>query len=126
MNVRQVIVGVAVAIVLLGQGAGGAAAADAKQRFSARGLGTTTCGKYLEARNLNAKDSLVYADWMMGFITAYNWLKSDTYDVAPQYKSANLLKFLDLYCGKNPKTMVVDAAKAFVDAVYAKRLKSGS
>lgn len=103
-----------------------AGSADANKRFSVRGLGATTCSKYLEERNLDAKQSEQYAHWFTGFLTAYNWLQPDTYDISAQYKSNGLLRYLDLYCGRNPKNRVIDGATSFVKAVYDKRQKSGS
>jgi hypothetical protein len=103
-----------------------AGSADVKEKFSVRGLGTTTCGKFLEERNLDAKQSVEFAHWFTGFVTAYNWLKPDTYDISVQYKSDGLLRYLDLYCGRNPKNRIIDAATSFVNAVYEKRQKVGS
>ena len=103
-----------------------AGSADANKRFSVRGLGATTCSKFLEERNLDAKQSEQYAHWFTGFLTAYNWLQPDTYDISAQYKSNGLLRYLDLYCGRNPTKRVIDGATSFVTAVYEKRQKSGS
>lgn len=104
-----------------------AGAADAKGRFNVRGLGTTACGKYLESRNLNVNESDQYAHWLTGFLTAYNLLQPDTYDIAPadRYNQQGLLRYLDIYCGKNPKKKIIDAATTFVRAVNDKRTKSG-
>jgi hypothetical protein len=124
MNIRMATIGVAAAVALTSLAVGLAAAADAKNSFSVRGIGTTTCSKYLEMRNLKPKDTEVFVHWMTGFITAYNWMKPDTYDVAPQYKSAGLLRYLDLYCGKNPKQSIGQATTQFVNAIYPKRLKT--
>jgi hypothetical protein len=122
------VIGAIAAIVFVGLGVMRGEAADTNKRFSVRGLGATTCGKYLEARNLRPKETDSYADWLTGFFTAYNWLQADTYDIAPvaQYKQAGLLIYLDLYCGKNPKKTINDAAIAFTRAVYDKRVKVGS
>ena len=103
-----------------------AESADTNKQFGVRGLGVTTCGKYLEGRNRDAKQSEKFAHWFTGFLTAYNWLKPDTYDIAVQYKSDGLLRYLDQYCGKNPKQRIIEAATSFVNAVYDKRQKSGS
>jgi len=105
-----------------------AGSADVKQRFSARGLGTNTCARYLQDRNDAdaAAKSDRYVDWFTGFLTAYNWLQPDTYAIAPDYKANGLLRYLDLYCGKNPKSKITDAATGFVKAVYSKRQKVGS
>ena len=101
-----------------------AESADANKEFSVRGLGVTTCSKYLEERK--AQQSEKFAHWFTGFLTAYNWLKSDTFDIAPQYKSDGLLRYLDQYCGKNPKQRVIEAATSFANTAYDKRQKSGS
>jgi hypothetical protein len=103
-----------------------AGSADAKRLFGVRGLGRDTCSKYLEERNLDAKQSEQYADWFMGFVTAYNWLQPDTYDISHNHNPHGLLVYLDLYCGRNPKKRVIDAATSFVNAVYDKRQKVGS
>lgn len=100
--------------------------ADAKKKFSVRGLGTKTCSNFLSDRNLDAKQSEEYANWFTGFLTAYNWQQPDTFDIAVGYKASGLLRYLDLYCGKNPKSRIIDAATAFVAVVYDKRQKSGS
>jgi len=124
---RKTTLGAVVPLLLVALAANDAGSADANRQFSVRGLGTHTCGKYLEASNQDEKETAEYANWLTGFFTAYNWLEPDTYDIAPssQYKQAGLLNFLDLYCGKNPEKRVIDAATAFVKAIYDKREKTG-
>jgi hypothetical protein len=100
--------------------------ADVNKRFNVRGVGANKCSKYLEERNLDAKQSEEYAHWFTGFVTAYNWLQADTYDVANNHNSHGLLVYLDLYCGRNPKNRVIDGALSFINAVYDKRQKAGS
>ena len=125
MRIGKAIVGLAVFGALASFVHGGATALDSKGRYNVRTLGIATCTKYLEDRNLK-KNTETYADWMMGFITAYNWLKPDTFEIAPQHGStAQLLKYFDLYCGKNPKKTINEAAVEFVSVVYAKRQKVG-
>jgi hypothetical protein len=120
--------GAAAVLVLAALGATRGDAADKNNRFSVRGLGTTSCSKYLEVRNLNNDESQEFVHWFTGFLTAYNWQEPDTYDIAPatQYNSAGLLRFMDLYCGQSPTRRVIDAALGFVNAVYEKREKAGS
>jgi hypothetical protein len=121
-------VGLAAAVVIAALALDETAAADKNNRYSVRGLGTTTCGKYLEMRNLNVDESDQYANWLTGFLTAYNWLKPETYDIAPasQFDKTHLLRFIDIYCGTYPTKRVIDAAASFVNQVYDKRVKVGS
>jgi len=123
---KRMILGATAFLLLFALTLNDAGSADAKKRYSVRGLGATTCSKYLEDRNLDAKQSEQFAHWFTGFLTAYNWLQPDTYDIAAQYKSNGLLRYLDLYCGKNPKQRIIDAVAGFVKAVYDKRQKTGS
>jgi len=123
---KRTVVGAVAFLLLSALAMNDAGSADAKKNFGVRGLGTTTCSKFLEERNLDAKQSEQYAHWFTGFVTAYNWLQPDTYDISAQYKSNGLLRYLDLYCGRNPKNRIIDAATAFVKAVYDKRQKLGS
>lgn len=128
MIYKRIVLGATACLLLSALAMNGAGAADTNNRFSVRGLGTNTCSKYLQDRNSADADQLSdrYADWFTGFFTAYNWLRSDTYDIAAQYKANGILRYLDLYCGKNPKTRIIDAATAFTKAVYDKRQKVGS
>ena len=123
---KRTVLGATALLLLFAFTAHEAGSADAKNRFSVHGLGVTTCGKYLQERNLDAKQSEQYAHWFTGFLTAYNFLQPDTYDIAAQYKSNGLLRYLDLYCGRNPKSRLIDAATGFVRAVYDKRQKTSS
>lgn len=127
MNKKACVIAFGTCLIAATIGSKSAGAADSNDRFSVRGLGTTTCGKYLENRNLNVKESEQYAHWLTGFLTAYNWLQPDTYDIAPadRYNQQGLLRYVDLYCGKNPKKRIIDAARQFVRAVSDKRVKSG-
>ncbi len=126
MICKRMILGATAFLLLSALALNDAGSADANKRFSVRGLGATTCSKFLEERNLDAKQSEQYAHWFTGFLTAYNWLQPDTYDISAQYKSNGLLRYLDLYCGRNPKSRVIDGATSFVKAVYEKRQKAGS
>jgi hypothetical protein len=128
MGKKAALAGMAAILVLAAVGITRGEAADKNNRFSVRGLGTTSCSKYLEIRNLNNEESQEFVHWFTGFLTAYNWQEPDTYDIAPatQYNSAGLLRFMDLYCGQNPTRRIIDAAVGFVNAVYEKRVKAGS
>jgi hypothetical protein len=122
---KRIILGATAFLLLSALAMNDAGAADANQRFKVRGLGANTCSKYLEARNLDAKQSEEdYSNWFTGFITAYNWLKPDTYDISQNHNAHGLLRYLDLHCGRNPKDKVFNGAISFANAVYGKRQKT--
>ncbi|MGH6960804.1 MAG: hypothetical protein ACREE7_09990 [Dongiaceae bacterium] len=121
MNLTVTLAGVALAGLVLALQVTGVSAEDDQKRYSVRGLGTTICSKFLESRNLNVAGSEQYAHWLQGFLTAYNYLQPQTYEIAPGIKTNGLLRYMDLYCGKNPTNRVVDGAVTYVAQVYAKR-----
>lgn len=123
---KPAVAGAAAMLVALLLGATLAEAADANRRFNVRGLGTTPCSDYLDVRTGNGGRSESFVHWFMGFITAYNWLQPDTFDISTQYNSTGLLIWLDYYCKENPESRINDAALAFVRVVYDKRMKSES
>src|SRR5262245_6055476 len=104
MRIGRAFIGLAVFAILASQATGKTTAADAKGSYNIRGIGIVTCSKYLQDRSLK-KDTSAYIIWLAGYITAYNWLKPDTWEIAPHYDPPQLAKYLDLYCGKAPKTI---------------------
>lgn len=125
MNTVRKIAAALLATALLGVNAGVGHAADANSKYKLRGIGALTCAKYLEERRTDIKGTSKYADWMTGYLTAYNYLQPQTYDIAPNHDATALLTYFDLYCSKNQNHLIGQAAGAFVKAVYSKRQTSG-
>lgn len=121
MTLRIALAALLSASLLAAAAPGTADAADAKQQFNLRGLGAFTCAKYLEDRRTDIKGTEIYAHWFTGFLTGYNFLQPDTFEIAPSHDAKGLLTYLDIYCAKNPQLTVGVAATAFVKAVYDKR-----
>lgn len=121
MKLRLMITGALAAAMLLPSSSPPGLAADAESMYKLRGLGAMSCSKYLEDRRTDMAGTAVYADWFTGYLTAYNYLTPDTYDIAPEHNAAEILTFLDLHCAKNKDQLIGVAAAAFVKAVYEKR-----
>ncbi len=125
MTLRTAFAALLSAALLCAAAPGSAGAADEKQRFNLRGLGAFTCGQYLADRRADIKGTEIYAHWFTGFLTAYNYLQPNTFDIAPSHDAKGLLTYLDLYCAKNQQTPIGVAATSFVKALYEKRRVSG-
>lgn len=115
------------AAALLVVGAPPTMAADAQSTYKLRGLGALSCARYLEDRRGDPKGSEAYAHWFTGYLTAYNYLQAQTFDIAPSHDAQALLTYLDLYCAENPNVLIGVAAQRFVSAssVYGNRQVSG-
>ena len=121
MKVRKTVVGAVLAAALLSLTAQPGHAIDSNNKYKLRGLGAYTCAKYLEERRTDLRGTSRYADWLTGYLTAYNFFQPQTFDIAPNHDANGLLTYLDLYCAKNQKQLIGQAASAFVKAVYDKR-----
>ena len=65
-------------------GASMAEAADSKERFQAYGLGRLTCKRFVEVCDTKKEDCQVVAPtWFEGYLTGFNALFDDTYDILP-------------------------------------------
>jgi hypothetical protein len=80
------------------------------------GLGTTSCGKFIEHKNKNYKPQLdMYVQWTWGFLSAYNLRGSfgtKHTNVSPTITSfpdnETVILFITKECEKNPLSDVVN------------------
>lgn len=103
-----------------------ALAADKDKNFAVKGLAAASCATFVEER---AKSSRTYGEamaWLTGYISAYNYLKPDTYDVAP-WQSVELLSFiLAAHCEKNPAESFFYASNRLINSIEKDRLMIAS
>jgi len=57
--------------------------------------------------------------WTAGFLSAYNAMESDTYDITGT--SNDWDRWIADYCALNPEQKLLDAVKAYVIAAYPNR-----
>lgn len=115
---------VAVAIVFFASAT--AYGADGKGKFSAKGVGITSCSKLLEAFAERSGQRAAFVSWMYGYFTAFNRLESRTYDVIPWQSPRVLTLMLQSYCRANPKRPFVIAVSRLAQALKSSRVRSKS
>ncbi len=78
------------------------------------GGGASDCGVWLERRK-NDND-LQQAQWVMGFISSYNYYigYKDDVDVFGDVSWQAVMAYIDKYCRENPLKTIPDAADAFI------------
>jgi hypothetical protein len=83
------------------------------------GIGSNSCGKWLEAKD-SASARAIYRSWILGFITGANWHAGSTKQASVPDAAASMA-YIDRYCANNPLHIVGLAAAALVqDAGGAK------
>ena len=86
-----------------------------------------SCGAYISARNDGRKGDVskqdAYSIWLAGYVTAYNKLEPDTYNVMGTVDMATLQLWLENFCKQNPKKLFAEAIEAGMDELYPIRAK---
>lgn len=93
----------------------GAAAADAQGRFVPKGYGSLPCTQFIKLlQDKKEAEISQVADWLNGFVSAYNVLTAQTYDVSPWHTDSVVIELVARACDQNPKEALVNAAHGIV------------
>ncbi len=90
--------------------------------------GADSCGVYIKSRaNLDKYDqqftSLIYAGWLNGYVTGFNLLKPNTFDIMGNTGLEAQLVWLHNYCKENPHNRFADAVSELIINLISKRLR---
>lgn len=98
-------------------------AADSKGLYQT--LYYISCATYTQDRKepensgKNAVDKIYVSGWLSG----YNYLTPNTFDIIPNHNVDMVLLWLDQYCGKNPDKSVEAGLLQLTDELYPERVK---
>ena len=101
-------------------------AADKDNNFAAKGLAAVPCATFVEERK---KLSQTYGEamaWLTGFISAFNYLTPDTYDLAPWQTVEQLSSLLASHCVVNPEESFFHATNKLLNSISEDRLRTFS
>ncbi|MGB0659927.1 MAG: HdeA/HdeB family chaperone [Mangrovicoccus sp.] len=98
-----------------------AQAADSKGLFAVDGMGNMTCARFAELPS-DSRDFWGAIGWMEGYITGFNQLRSDTYDVTPWQTTEVLASALRAGCADHPEVKLVAALNAMIKQLAPDRL----
>lgn len=103
-----------------------ARAADAGKNFAAKGLAALPCAAFAAEREKHSRTYNEAMAWLTGFISAYNYLTPDTYDVAPWQSVELLSSLLAAHCRENPKEPFFHATDKLLNSISKDRLRTSS
>ena len=91
-----------------------ARAIDSHGKYGIYGSGNVRCNQWLRSREL--KDSTAYrdAEWVAGYITAYNRWVFKGRSVQPESDPEATLLLIDKFCTANPLDTVSGAAESVI------------
>lgn len=96
-------------------------AADSNGNYAVWGVGKKSCFKYIKARENNEYDA--YSNYIKGFLTAYNMIEKDTYNITGNKPFNEILDWLDDECELKQMNPLEQALLELIDDNFEKRAK---
>jgi hypothetical protein len=105
-----------------------AQSADSQGRFwQVEVVSEASCGTFVtardEARRGRHGHENIYLDWLAGYLTAYNTLQPDTYDIQGAADMPSLMLWLENHCKARPLDSFGTAVSELTTELYPKRVK---
>ena len=91
---------------------------DENARYTA--IGSVSCGKWVEYREANNSREEQY--WISGYLTAYNELTPDVYNIMGNADGASIYLWMDKYCRENSLENLFSAIQVLTAELYPNRI----
>jgi hypothetical protein len=103
-----------------------ARAADGEGRFALKSVGTASCGSFVAARDKGGEGYALYGGYLGGYVSAYNQLVPQTFDLTPFHDADTLAHMMAQYCAKHPQENFGAALWRLVALLRPGRLQESS
>ena len=91
-----------------------AAAIDSHGKYGIYGSGNVRCNQWLRSRKLRDSQTYRDAEWVAGYVTAYNRWASKAHSVSPDRDPEAMLAMIDEICTGNPLDTLSGAAESMI------------
>jgi hypothetical protein len=89
-------------------------AADGQVQYRSWGAGTVRCDKFQAMVAAQNADFDKIGLWVAGYLTAYNLLSPNTYDIVPKDGSVSaVLLWMNGYCTKHPEVFLANVVQSY-------------
>ena len=88
---------------------GTASAKDMDGEFAVFSVGGESCIDYLRARQLGGRQQSRFTEWVQGYLSAFNLIVPNTYDILGNRDFDKVVQWLDEHCLQNRETPFVNA-----------------
>ena len=104
-----------------------AEAADAQSRFQAYGLGRLPCKRFVEICEAKKEECKLTGTWMEGYLSGFNALNKDTFDILPWQPPELVAEFTYNVCKQNPDAPVLEVVNELIRGLLVpQRVKSAA
>lgn len=103
-----------------------AQAADSQDRYAAHGLGRLPCERFVEICEKGSDQCRLTGTWIEGYLTAYNALQDNTFDILPWQQPELVAEGAFNLCRRNPKAALVEAVTEVVRVLHPRRIEAAA
>lgn len=96
-------------------------AKDIDGQFAVYGIGSNSCTQYSQSR-VAGKTINEYVTWMEAYLSAFNLIVSNTYDIAGGRNLDEFVDWMDDHCKDNPDQAFVNAVATLTTVLYDSRM----
>ncbi|MGC9456703.1 MAG: hypothetical protein ACP5DC_04180 [Halothiobacillaceae bacterium] len=89
--------------------------------YVAYGIGTQPCADYSAARVQGGEAMARVAGFVEGYLSAFNVIVPNTYDILAQDPTSEVIRWLDEHCRAHPAKSLTDALATFTVIRYPDR-----
>ena len=99
-------------------------ARDFEGGYAVYGAGSESCKSYLESMKKGVKQDY-FIDWTIGYLTAFNVIMPNTYNVLGESGFAESQGWLARHWNRYPKQLYINAVIKLTEVLYPLRYQSG-
>jgi len=100
-------------------------ARDFEDAYAVYGAGAQPCSTYLTAISQGGKEEDFFIDWMIGYLSAFNVIMPDTYDILGDNGFPLAQRWMEDHCRKFPRELFVNAMARLTEVLYPTRFQAG-
>lgn len=100
-------------------------ARDFEEGYAVYGAGAQTCEVYLLSLQKSDKEQNFFIDWMIGYLSAFNLIMPETYDILGEVDFPTAQRWLEDHCRKFPNELFINAMARLTEILYPTRYKAG-
>jgi len=102
-----------------------AMARDFEGAYAVYGSGGDSCKAYLESMKSGGQKQDYFIDWTIGYLTAFNVIMPNTYNILGETDFAESQGWLQRHCNRYPKQLYINAMIKLTEVLYPLRYQSG-
>ena len=100
-------------------------ARDFEGGYAVYGAGAESCKKYVGAMKKGGKEQDYFTDWSIGYLTAFNVIMPNTYNVLGETEFSSAQRWLRRRCEKYPNELFINAVIKLTEVLFPMRYQSG-